>query len=162
MKGKRISESRTTMTEVVLPNDANNHGSILGGKVMHLMDMAAAIAALRHCRTPVVTVSVDSLHFLHPIQVGQLVLLEAVVTRSFSTSVEVQVEVFSENSLSGEREKTGSAFLTFVALDAEGQPSKIAPVIPQSVLEKERYQKALGRRRRRLKEVKMMKTGLQT
>ena len=158
MKGKKISESRTTMTEVVLPNDANNYGNILGGKVMHLMDMAAAIAALRHCRKPVVTVSVDSLHFVHPIPVGQLVLLEAVVTRSFSTSVEVQVEVFSENPLSGKQEKTSSAFLTFVALDSEGHPLKIAPVIPKSVQEKDRYQKALDRRRRRLKEVKLMGT----
>ena len=162
MKGKTISESRTTMTEVVLPNDANNYGNILGGKVMHLMDIAAAIAAFRHCRTLVATVSVDSLHFLHPIQVGQLVLLEAVVTRSFSTSVEVQVEVFSENPLSGERTKTSSAFLTFVALDAEGRPSRTAPVVPKSVQEKDRYQKALGRRRRRLKEVKRMKTDQQT
>ena len=159
MRGKTISESRTTMTEVVLPNDANNFGNILGGKVMHLMDMAAAIAAFRHCRIPVATVSVDSLHFLHPIPVGQLVLLEAVVTRSFSTSVEVQVEVFSEDLQSGERTKTSFAFLTFVALDAEGHPSKIASVIPKSIQEKDRYRKALGRRRRRLKEVKVMKTG---
>ncbi len=109
MKGKPVSESRTTMTEVVLPNDANTHGNILGGKVMHLMDLAGAIATFRHCRMPVVTISVDSLRFLHPIKVGQLVLLEANLTRAFTTSMEVEVQVFSEDPLSGNRIKTSTA-----------------------------------------------------
>ena len=157
MKGKPVSQSRTTMTEVVLPNDANTHGNILGGKVMHLMDMAGAIATFRHSRMPVVTVSVDSVRFLHPIKVGQLVLLEASVTRAFTTSMEVEVQVFSENPLSGKRMKTSTAFLTFVALDKDGSPTKIPPLIPQTEEEKSRYRAALRRRRRRLREVK--KTG---
>jgi acyl-CoA hydrolase len=92
MNGKTVAESRTTMTEVVLPNDTSAYGMILGGKVMHLIDMAGAVAAFRHCRNPVVTVSVDSVRFLNPIRVGHLVLLEAVVTRAFTTSMEVGVQ----------------------------------------------------------------------
>jgi len=154
MKGKPVSESRTTMTEVVLPNDANTHGNILGGKVMHLMDLAGAIAAFRHCRMPVVTVSVDSLRFLHPIKVGQLVLLEANLTRAFTTSMEVEVQVFSEDPLSGNRIKTSTAFLTFVALDKDGRPTPISPLIPETGEEKGRYRAALRRRRQRLREAK--------
>ena len=154
MKGKPVSESRTTMTEVVLPNDANTHGNILGGKVMHLMDLAGAIAAFRHCRMPVVTVSVDSLRFLHPIKVGQLVLLEANLTRAFTTSMEVEAQVFSEDPLSGNRIKTSTAFLTFVALDKDGRPTPISPLIPETEEEKGRYRAALRRRRRRLREAK--------
>ena len=157
MKGKPVSQSRTTMTEVVLPNDANTHGNILGGKVMHLMDMAGAIATFRHSRMPVVTVSVDSVRFLHPIKVGQLVLLEASVTRAFTTSMEVEVQVFSENPLSGKRMKTSTAFLTFVALDKDGRPTKIPPLIPETKEENSRYRAALRRRQRRLREAK--KTG---
>ncbi len=154
MKGKPVSESRTTMTEVVLPNDANTHGNILGGKVMHLMDLAGAIATFRHCRMPVVTISVDSLRFLHPIKVGQLVLLEANMTRAFTTSMEVEVQVFSEDPLSGNRIKTSTAFLTFVALDKDGRPTPISPLIPETEEEKDRYRAALRRRRRRLREAK--------
>ena len=154
MKGKPVSQSRTTMTEVVLPNDANTHGNILGGKVMHLMDMAGAIATFRHSRMPVVTVSVDSVRFLHPIKVGQLVLLEASVTRAFTTSMEVEVQVFSEDPLSGKRMKTSTAFLTFVALDKDGRPAKIPPLIAETQEEESRYRAALRRRRRRLREAK--------
>jgi len=154
MKGKPVSESRTTMTEVVLPNDANTHGNILGGKVMHLMDLAGAIATFRHCRMPVVTISVDSLRFLHPIKVGQLVLLEANMTRAFTTSMEVEVQVFSEDPLNGNRIKTSTAFLSFVALDKDGRPTPISPLIPETEEEKGRYRAALRRRRRRLREAK--------
>lgn len=142
------------MTEVVLPNDANNHGTILGGKVMHLMDLAGAIATFRHCRRPVVTVSVDSVRFLHPIKVGQLVLLEAFVTRAFTTSMEVEVHVFSEDPLSGNRLKTSTAFLTFVALDQDGRPTKVSPLTPETEEEKSRYRAALRRRRKRLREAR--------
>jgi len=154
MKGKPVSESRTTMTEVVLPNDANTHGNILGGKVMHLMDLAGAIATFRHCRMPVVTISVDSLRFLHPIKVGQLVLLEANLTRAFTTSMEVEVQVFSEDPLSGNHIKTSTAFLTFVALDKDGRPTPISPLIPETEEDKGRYRADLRRRRRRLREAK--------
>ncbi len=150
MKGKAVSQSRTTMTEVVLPNDANVHGTILGGKVMHLMDVAGAIAASRHCRRPVVTVLVDSVHFRHPIRVGQLIHLEAVVTRAFHTSMETEVEVFSEDPLTGERIKTSVAFLTFVGIDVKGRPTKVAPVLAETDDERRRYRETLRRRRRRL------------
>lgn len=149
-KGKKVSESRTAMTELVLPNDANTHGNVLGGKVMHLMDLAGAIAAFRHCRKPVVTAAVDSVRFLHPIKVGQLMLLEAVVTRAFRTSMEVEVSVFSEDPLTGRKLATCSAFLTLVALDEEGRPTQVPPLIPESDEEKQRYQAAEERRRRRL------------
>lgn len=152
MEAKSVAESRTTMTEVVLPNDASAHGFILGGKVMHLMDMAAAVAAWRHCRKPVVTVSVDSVRFLNPVRIGHLILLDAFVTRSFRTSMEIEVHVFSEDPLSGQRMKTSDAFLTFVALDAEGRPSEVPPVRPETPEELRRYDAAMERRRRRLKE----------
>lgn len=138
------------MTELVLPNDANVYGNILGGRVMHLMDLAGAIAAYRHCRQPVVTASVDSVVFLHPIKVGQLVLLEAAVTRAFATSMEVRVEVCSEETLSGKRITTSTAFLTFVALNSEGKPSGVPELIPETAEEKRRYREALKRRTDRL------------
>ena len=152
MTGKTVSESRTSMTEIVLPNDTSAYGFILGGKVMHLIDMAGAVAAQRHCRNPVVTVSVDSVRFLHPIRVGQLVLLDAFVTRAFSTSMEVEVQVLSENPVTGERIKTSDAFLTFVAIDQMGKPTTVPPVVPETADEQRRYEAALDRRSRRLAE----------
>lgn len=140
------------MVEVVLPNDANTLGNILGGRVMHLVDIAGAIAAFRHCRSQVVTVSVDSLRFLCPIRVGQLVVLEASVTRAFETSMEVEVEVFSEEPLTGKRKKTSRAFLTFVAVNGAGKPIKVPPLLPQTEQEKRSYEEALRRRQRRLQE----------
>lgn len=137
------------MTEFVLPNDANTHGNVLGGKVMHLLDMAGAIAATRHCRQPLVTVSVDSVHFLHPVKVGEVMLLEAVVTRAFTTSMETWVQVHSENLQTGERRKTCSAFLTFVAI-RDGKPVPVNPLVPETDEEKQRYEEALVRRQQRL------------
>jgi acyl-CoA hydrolase len=150
MQAKPASSSKTNMTEYVLPNDANVYGNILGGKVMHLIDMAGATAALRHCRMPVVTVSVDSVRFIHPVKVGQLLLLEACVTRAFSTSMEVEVLVFSEDPLTGERKQTSDAFLTFVAIDPAGKPTKVPPLLPETEAERQRFESALERRRRRL------------
>ncbi len=150
MKPKPVSETRTTMTEVVLPNDTNSHGNVLGGKVMHLIDIAAAISAFRHCRQPVVTVSVDSVRFLHPVKMGHVIMVEACVTRAFTTSMEVECLVFSEDPLSGRRLKTSTAFLTFVAIDKKGKPSAIPKAVPESEAEKRRYAEALERRRKRL------------
>ncbi|GAB4238261.1 MAG: hypothetical protein Kow00109_12620 [Acidobacteriota bacterium] len=138
------------MTQLALPNDANTHGTVLGGKVMHLMDLTAAIAASRHCRKPVVTVSVDSVRFHHPVRVGEVMLVEAVVTRAFRTSMEVQVTVQSENPRTGSRQKTCSAFLTFVAVDEEGKPTPVPPLIPETDEERRRWELALERRKRRL------------
>ncbi|HSR49737.1 MAG TPA: acyl-CoA thioesterase [Acidobacteriota bacterium] len=149
---KKVADSRTTMTEVVLPNDTNVYGNILGGKVMHLIDIAAAISAYRHCRKPVVTVSVDSLRFHHSIKMGHIIMLEACVTRAFTTSMEVEVVVYSEDPLSGERKRTSTAFLTFVAIDEHGKPSPVDSIVPGTAEEKRRYQEAERRRRRRLQQ----------
>lgn len=149
-KGKTVVESEVEMVEVVLPNDANVLGNILGGKVMHLIDIAGAIAAHRHARSLVVTASVDSLDFLHPIRVGQLIILKAHVTRAFQTSIESEVKVYLEDYVTGLRRQTSSAFVTYVALDQDGRPAKVPPVIPRTREEKRRYREALERRRRRL------------
>ena len=139
------------MTEIVLPNHANVHGNILGGRVMHLIDLAAAMAASRHSRRQSVTASVDSLVFLHPIKVGELVLLEANVCRAFRTSMEVEVEVFSEDLRTGDRLQTSTAFLTFVALDPGGNPCEVPPPIrPLTEADRRRFEGALERRKQRL------------
>src|SRR6186997_2792796 len=118
---KRPQDSFTEMVQVVLPNDANPLGFILGGTVMHLIDIAGAIASHRHTRTLLVTAAVDDLQFLNPIKVGDLIILKAHVTCTFSTSLEVQVDVFSEETLTGKRQQTSRAFLTFVAIAADGK-----------------------------------------
>jgi acyl-CoA hydrolase len=117
---------------------------------MHEIDLTGAIAAFRHCRKPVVTVSVDSVRFHHPVKVGEVMLLEAVITRAFRTSMEVQVEVRSENPLTGEQKSTCSAYLTFVAIDSEGRPSLVPPLIPETPEDERRFEAALKRRKYRL------------
>jgi acyl-CoA hydrolase len=148
--GRRVSESRTEMVEVVLPQDANVLGNILGGRVMHLVDIAAAIAAHRHCRSHVVTASVDHLDFRNPIRVGELIVLKASVNRAFHTSLETGVKVFSENVLSGERKHTTSAYLTYVAVDTEGRPIPVPPLICETSEDRRRFRDALARRKARL------------
>jgi acyl-CoA hydrolase len=149
--GKREpSASKVEITQVVLPNDTNPLGSMLGGRVMHWIDIAGAIAAHRHSRRYVVTAAVDHLDFQHPIRMGQLILLKAVVTRSFHSSMEVEVQVYREDVLTGERKQTSSAFLTYVALDLQGHPTQVPQLIPQTRQEQDRFVQALGRRRRRL------------
>jgi acyl-CoA hydrolase len=118
---KRASESATEMVQVVLPNDANPLGFMLGGSVMHLIDIAGAIASLRHTRSRMVTAAVDDLQFLHPIKIGDLIILKARVTCAFTTSLEVEVDVYSEEALTGERLLTSNAFLTFVAVGSAGE-----------------------------------------
>lgn len=139
------------MTELVLPQDSNLLGNILGGRVMHMIDIAGAIAAHRHCHRQVVTASVDHLDFLNPVRVGELIVLEAQVNRAFHTSVEVGVEVFSEDSAAGIRKHTTTAFLTFVAVDETGKPVPVPPVIAKTKEEKRRYKEAGDRRNLRLK-----------
>ena len=148
--GKPARESHTEMVEVVLPQDANVLGNILGGRVMHLVDIAAAITAHRHCRGIVVTASVDHIDFRNPIRVGELILLKASINRAFHTSMEVGVKVLSENTLTGERKHTTSAYVTFVALDEDHQPKAVPPVICETADEKRRYREALERRKYRL------------
>jgi acyl-CoA hydrolase len=150
LEGKPVSASKSEYSELALPNDANGLGNVLGGKVMHLVDMAAAIAAIRHARRPAVTASVDSLHFLRPVHIGELITLRASVNRAFRTSMEVGVKVMAENLLTGEQHHTCSAYLTFVAVDREGNKIPIPPVIPESDEEKLRYEQAGERRAYRL------------
>ncbi len=148
---KRPADSFTEMVQVVLPNDANPLGFILGGSVMHLIDIAGAIAGHRHTRRPLVTAAVDGLQFLHPIRVGDLIILRATVTAAFTTSLEVQVEVFSEATLTGEQKQTSVAYLTFVALPDGDTPAVIPPLLLESDAEKRRAAEAQARRAARLK-----------
>jgi acyl-CoA hydrolase len=150
MEGRPVRESVAEYAELALPNDANGLGNVLGGKVMHLVDLAAAISAIRHARRPTVTASVDSLQFLHPVHIGELIVLRASVNRVFHTSLEVGVRVITEKLITGERTHTCSAYLTFVALDENGKPTPIAPVIPETEDEKRRYRQAGERRENRL------------
>jgi acyl-CoA hydrolase len=148
---KRPSESATEMVQVVLPNDANPLGFILGGTVMHLIDIAGAIACHRHTRTLLVTAAVDGLQFLHPIKVGDLIILKARVTAAWHTSLEVEVEVFSEEILTGMRKMTSRAYLTFVSIDTEGQRLRIPPLLLETDEERQRAADAERRRAERLK-----------
>jgi acyl-CoA hydrolase len=128
LPAKPPSESATDMVEVVLPNDTNPMGFMLGGAVMHLIDLAGAIAAFRHARTLMVTAAVDGLEFLNPIKVGDFIVLKARVTAAFTTSLEVEVKVYSEGALTGKRQMTSRAYLTFVTLERDGRRVEIPPL----------------------------------
>jgi acyl-CoA hydrolase len=138
------------MVQVVLPNDANTLGFILGGTVMHLVDIAGAIACHRHSRRRVVTAAVDDLVFLHPIKVGDLIILQARVTCTFRTSMEVKVDVFSEEALTGRRQLTSRAYLTFVAIDSDGNPVEVPPLLVDTADEQRICEEARVRRALRL------------
>jgi acyl-CoA hydrolase len=138
------------MVQVVLPNDANPLGFILGGTVMHLIDIAGAIACHRHTRSLLVTAAVDGLQFLHSIKVGDLIILRASVTAAFKTSLEVEVEVFSEGTLSGERRLTSRAYLTFVAIDREGGRVPVPPLLLETEDARRKAREADVRRAARL------------
>ena len=147
---RRCKDSLVEMTEMVLPNDANRLGNLLGGRLMHMMDIAAAIAASRHTNRVCVTASVDELHFHHPIRIGEVVILQASVNRAFHTSLEVGVRVTKEDLLTGKRTHTNSAYLTFVAIDEEGRPVPVPLIVPETNEERRRYRDAARRRRQRL------------
>ena len=148
---KRADESATETVHVVLPNDANPLGFILGGTVMHLIDMAGAIACHRHTRSLLVTAAVDDLQFLNSIKIGDLIILRARVTCVFTTSLEVQVDVFSEEILTGVRQETSRAFLTFVSVDGEGGRLPVRPLIVETDEERRVCEQAHARRAERLK-----------
>lgn len=151
MAGKPVSASRSEMAEVVLPAQTNALGKLLGGHVMHLVDIAAAMAAHRHSNSYVVTASVDSIDFRNPVSLGEIVMLNSHVNRVFHTSMEVGVEVYSENVLTGERKHTTSAYVTFVAIDEKTlQPKAVRPLIVKTIEEKRRYEEAAERRKTRL------------
>ena len=151
---KRAADSATEMVQVVLPNDANPLGFILGGTVMHLIDIAGAIACHRHTRTLLVTAAVDDLQFLHSIKVGDMIILKARVTCAFTTSLEVQVDVFSEETLTGARQMTSTAFLTFVAIDRDGAKVPVPPLVMESDDDRRVCAEAHRRRELRLKKRK--------
>jgi acyl-CoA hydrolase len=150
-KPKRWQDSTAETVQVVLPNDSNPLGFILGGTVMHLIDITGAIACHRHTNMLALTAGVDSLDFIHPIRVGDLILLKSRVTCVFNTSLEVEVEVFSEAIESGERKLTSKAYLTFVSLDKNGKPAKVPPLVVETPEHEELCRKAEARRAERLK-----------
>ena len=139
------------MNELVMPNDTNPLGNLMGGRLMQWMDICAAIAAQRHCNRNVVTVAVDSVEFKSAIHLGEVVVIEGEVTRTFRTSMEIAMEVWSENLRSGKRKLCTTSFYTFVSVDADANPVPVAPITPESDFEKERYEQAEERRQLRLK-----------
>ena len=151
---RKVRESASEYFEIALPNDANPLGNLLGGRVMHLVDLAGALAASRHSRAPVVTASVDSMTFLHPVHIGQLVILKSAVNRVFRTSMEVGVKVWVEDLRTGICSHTSSAYLTFVALGPDNERIPVAPIVPETDEEKRRWEAALTRREYRLAQKK--------
>ena len=149
-KTKKVSESYVTMTELVLPNDTNTLNNLMGGRLMHWMDIVSAIAAQKHSNRIVVTASVDNVSFGKPIQLGNVVTLKAKVTRAFNSSMEVRIEVEAEDIPSGRKFASNSAFFTFVAVDQSGRPIDVPEAIPETDEDKEFYDGALRRRQLRL------------
>jgi len=150
MEGKKTNESVTVMNEIVLPNDTNGFGNLMGGRLMYWMDIAAAITAVKHSNAPCVTVSVDNLSFKNPIKLGNVVHIEANVTRAFNTSMEVHLKVWGEDNLHRYRYESNEAYFTFVALGPNNQPREVPPVIPETEEQKLLYDGALRRRQLRL------------
>ena len=147
---KKASESLVVMTELVLPNDTNTFGNLMGGRLMYWMDIAAALAAMKHCAAPVVTASVDNISFENPIRLGNVVHIEATLTRSFNSSMEVHLNVWGEDVIQQYRYKSNEAYYTFVALDPNGKPRKVNELIPETEDEKKLFDGALRRRQLRL------------
>lgn len=150
MKSKPPRVSFCQMTELVLPNDTNTLGNLMGGRLLHYMDIVSAISASRHANRVVVTVSVDAVDFRSPVKLGEILILEAKVTRAFSTSMEVKIQVYAENMQSGERRESNTAYYTFVAVDQIGKPIPVYPITPETEEEWAEYEKAEGRREFRL------------
>ncbi|HEY1201292.1 MAG TPA: acyl-CoA thioesterase [Niastella sp.] len=147
---KTAKESVVTMTELVLPNDTNMFGNLMGGRLMYWMDIAAALAAMKHCSTPVVTASVDNISFENPIKLGNAVHIQARVSRAFNTSMEIHMSVWGEDALHQYKYKSNEAYFTFVSLDPNGKPRKIPALIPETDEEKKLFDGALRRRQLRL------------
>jgi acyl-CoA hydrolase len=147
---KKPSDSLIIMTELVLPNDTNLFGNLMGGRLMYWMDIAAALAATKHSGAPVVTASVDNISFENPIKIGNVVHIQAKVTRAFNTSMEVHMKVWGEDVILQHKYKSNEAYYTFVALDPNGKPKKINPLIPETEDETKLFDGALRRRQLRL------------
>ena len=149
-KAKTAKESSITMTELVLPNDTNTFGNLMGGRLMYWMDIAAALAAMKHCGAPVVTASVDNISFESPIKLGNVVHIEAKVSRAFNSSMEVHMSVWGEDVIQQYKYKSNEAYYTFVALDPHGKARPVNQLIPESEGEKKLFDGALRRRQLRL------------
>ena len=147
---KMASESVVVMTELVLPNDTNTFGNLMGGRLMYWMDIASALAAMKHSGSPVVTASVDNISFKNPIKLGNVVHIEAKVTRAFTTSMEVHIKVWGEDVIQQHKYKSNEAYFTFVALDSASKPQQVNQLIAETAGEKELYEGALRRRQLRL------------
>src|SRR3954465_14833480 len=158
LKPRAVAESQSEMAEVILPNDANPLGNLLGGRLLHFIDLAGAMAAHRHSRSYVVTASMDHIDFLHPVKVGDLLILKSSVNRAFRTSMESGVKAYVENYMTGERRHVSSAYLTFVAVDRQGNKLCVPPLVAQTEEEKERYEGALRRRQAREAEIALKKS----
>jgi acyl-CoA hydrolase len=154
---KKPADSISRMTELVLPNDTNTLGNLMGGRLLHWMDIVSAIAASRHCNRVVVTASVDFVDFKSPIKLAEIVILEAKVTRVFNTSMEVRIEVWAEDMQANVRRYCNTAYYTFVAVDQTGRPIPVAPLAAETEEEKEMYDGALRRRELRLVFAKRIK-----
>ncbi len=150
MEARKPVNSLTIMTEIVLPNDTNTHGNLMGGRLMYWMDIAAALAAMKHCAAPVVTASVDNISFEAPIKLGNVVHIEAKVSRTFNSSMEVHLSVWGEDAIIQYKYKSNEAYYTFVALDPHGKPRSVPPLIPETETEKKLFAGALRRRQLRL------------
>ena len=150
LKSKRVSESRTVMTEMIMPNDTNPMGNLMGGNLLRWMDIASGICAGKHCEAHVVTASVDHVSFQKPIKVGDVITLEATVTRAFRTSVEIYVEVFANDIKGGNARRCNHAYYTFVGLSEDSAPIPVPPVLPLTEIEQQRYDSAPRRREVRL------------
>ena len=150
LQPKTVAESQVEMTEIVNPEDTNPLGTIFGGRVMALIDKAAAVASMRHCRRTTVTASVDRIDFISPIRLGMIVILHASVNEAFRTSVEVGVKVLAEDPLTGDRRHACTSYATFVALDRDGRPTPVPPLSPSTGEEERRARDAQQRRRARL------------
>ncbi len=152
LKPKRVADSSITMSQLMLPSDANPWGNVHGGSIVKLVDSAAGVVATRHCRTRVVTARIDQMSFLRPVYIGNVVTLKAAVNDTGRTSLEVGVRVEAEDLTTGETWHVGSAYLVFVALDEQGRPTPVPPVIAETPEERRRQAEARARRARRLQE----------
>jgi acyl-CoA hydrolase len=151
-KARTVASTQSEMTEIILPNDTNTLGNLLGGRLMHFIDLTGAMAAYRHSRTNVVTAAMDHIDFIRPVHLGDLLTLRSSVNRAFTTSMEVGVKVWAENTRTGSIAHVASAYLVFVAIDNEGRRARIPEVLPETSAEIRRFEGALRRRENREKE----------
>ena len=150
MQSKTPQEGQVIMSELVLPNDTNTLGNLMGGRLMHWMDIAGAICSQKHCNGPVVTASVDNVSFANPIKLGNVLTIEAKVSRSFNTSMEIYLRIYGEDMTTQHKYLSNEAYMTFVALDTAGKPRKVPELIPITESEKKMFDGALRRRQLRL------------